>query len=139
MDDTIKMQLKFLGLKHIFENWDEILSEAKKKQPSNYSFLTNLIEKEFVCRQDKARTARLNRAKIPRVWVMETFPFDRQPKLRKKLVLELYDSMKFLTEKQNLVFIGPTGCGKTGLATAFLVHAINQGYRGYFIEFKDLT
>lgn len=139
MDDAMKTCLKFLGLSHMLENWDEILAEAKRKQPSYHGFLTNLIEKEFVCRSEKARSARLTRAKIPKVWVMETFPFDRQPKLRKKLVMELYDSMQFITEKQNLVFIGPTGCGKTGLATAFLIHAINQGYRGYFIEFKDLT
>jgi DNA replication protein DnaC len=31
-----------------------------------------------------------------------------------------------------------TGCGKTGLATSFLVHAINKEYRGKFIDFKDL-
>ena len=43
-----------------------------------------------------------------------------------------------MRENQDLVFIGPTGCGKTGLATAFLVHALNQGFRGLFIDFKDL-
>ena len=69
---------------------------------------------------------------------MQTFPFDQQPKLKKKLVLELYDSSRYLTERQELILIGPTGCAKTGLATAFLIHAINQGYRGYFIDFRKL-
>ena len=70
---------------------------------------------------------------------METFPFSKQPRLKKRLVLELYDSMRFITERQELIFIGPTGCGKTGLATSFLIHAINQGYRGYFIQFQKLA
>jgi DNA replication protein DnaC len=43
-----------------------------------------------------------------------------------------------MKEKQDLLFIGPTGCGKTGLATSFLVHAVNQGFRGLFIDFSDL-
>jgi len=50
----------------------------------------------------------------------------------------VYDSLKYITQNQQMVFVGPTGCGKTGLATAFLIHAINQGCRGYFIEFGSL-
>jgi len=36
------------------------------------------------------------------------------------------------------VWLGPTGCGKTGLATSFLLQAIDRGYRGYFIAFPEL-
>lgn len=96
------------------------------------------MKKEFARQKEKARNARIKRAKIPELRVMETFPFAKQPRLKKKLVLELYDSKSFITENQDLILIGPTGCGKTGLATAFLIHAINLGYRGYFIEFKEL-
>ena len=78
------------------------------------------------------------RAKIPDKYVMETFPFSKQPRLKKKLVMELYDSMLFMKENQDMIFIGPTGCGKTGIATSFLTHALNQGYRGYFIDFQKL-
>lgn len=38
----------------------------------------------------------------------------------------------YLTKKQNIVWLGPTGCGKTGLATSFLLQALDRGYRGYF-------
>jgi len=40
--------------------------------------------------------------------------------------------------KQNIIWIGPTGTGKSGLATAFLNQAINQGYNGHFILFSEL-
>lgn len=52
--------------------------------------------------------------------------------------MELYDSMRFIEESQVLCFIGPTGCGKTGLATSYLIHAKDSEYRGRFFDFKDL-
>jgi len=39
---------------------------------------------------------------------------------------------------QNILWIGPTGTGKSGLATAFLIQAINQGHKGRFILFPEL-
>jgi DNA replication protein DnaC len=69
---------------------------------------------------------------------METFPFHRQPNLSKKKILALYDSMAFLKDNQNIIWMGGTGCGKTGLATSFLIQAIHQGARGRYVLFADL-
>jgi DNA replication protein DnaC len=138
MDNTLNTQLRYLELYTLAENWDAILKQAGHTRPSYHRFLTQIVEKEYVAKKERARLARIKRAKIPELFVMETFPFHKQPRLKKKLVLELYDSLRFMKDKQDLIFIGPTGCGKTGLATAFLVHAINQGFRGLFIDFSDL-
>ena len=138
MDESIKEQLQFLGYRYTLENWDTIFREAQKKQTSYQSFFTDIIAREYADKKEKARLSRLKKANIPELLVMETFPFAQQPRLKKRMVMELYDSLRFITQQQDLVFIGPTGCGKTGLATAFLIHAINQGYRGYFIEFSKL-
>jgi DNA replication protein DnaC len=138
MNEQVKKHLAFLGYRHTLEHWDAILQEAKRKQPSYQSFFTDIIAREYADRKEKVRLSRVKRANIPDLLVMDTFPFDRQPRLKKRLVRELYDSFRFMTHRQELIFIGPTGCGKTGLATSFLVHAINQGYRGYFIEFGTL-
>lgn len=138
MDDKIKTQLQSLKLRHLLHNWDEILKTAQDEKYSYYRFLTEVIAKEYSEQQERQRMARIKRANIPELYVMETFPFEKQPHLKKRMIMELYDSMKFIKEPQHLVFFGPTGCGKTGLGTSFLVHALNQGYRGYYIEFKDL-
>ncbi|MBC8555459.1 MAG: ATP-binding protein [Candidatus Brocadiales bacterium] len=138
MDETIKQQLQYLGLEHLWKEWDSVLKTAKKKQPTYQKFLTDILEKEYFDKTEKARLSRIKRAKIHEYFVMKTFPFARQPKLKKRVVMELYESLRFITQKQDLVFIGPTGCGKTGLATSFLVHAINQGYRGLSIGFTNL-
>ncbi len=68
----------------------------------------------------------------------EDFPFNRQPKLKKKMVMEVYDSLNYIQQAQVLCFIGPTGCGKSGLATAYLINALNKGHQGRFIDFRDL-
>jgi DNA replication protein DnaC len=69
---------------------------------------------------------------------IETFPFAHQPRLNRKRIMSLYDRFDYMTKKQNIVWLGPTGCGKTGLATSFLLQAIDRGYRGYFIGFPAL-
>lgn len=136
--DLQKRQLKYLGLDVLFENWETILKTAMEKKPSYSTFLAEIIRNEHSFKTEKARKSRLKRAKIPELFVLETFPFNRQPRLDKKMVCELHDSLSFMQEKQDLIFMGPTGCGKTGLATSFLVHAINKGYRGLFTDFYSL-
>ncbi len=43
-----------------------------------------------------------------------------------------------MTKAENIVFIGPTGVGKTGLASALLLKALQNGYRGVFMRAQDL-
>lgn len=138
MDDNLKKQLKCLSLPNLCEKWDEIFKAANRDKPSYHRFLTDIIASEHAIKKEKQRLARIERAHIPEQFVMETFPFSKQPNLKKKLVMDMYDSMKFMKEPQELIFIGPTGCGKTGLATSYLMHALNHEYRGYFIDFKNL-
>lgn len=138
MNRSIESQLDYLGLSHLRENWDTYLKDALVKKVSYQNFLTTIISNEYQWVYQKRRTARIKTAGIPELLVMETFPFERQPRLKKKLVMELYDSMRYMTESQVLLFIGPTGCGKSGLATSYLVHALNQEYRGKFFDFKEL-
>lgn len=138
MDQSIEDYLKYLGLESLGQRWDEYLKDAAAKKISYQHLLTTVITDEYHHLLEKRRLARLKAACIPDKLVMETFPFERQPNLKKKLILELYDSLRFITDRQVLLFIGPTGCGKSGLATSFLVHAINKEYRGRFIDFKDL-
>jgi DNA replication protein DnaC len=51
----------------------------------------------------------------------------------------LYDDFDYMTQARNIIFFGPTGVGKTGLATAFMIQAIDRGYNGRFILFPELV
>jgi DNA replication protein DnaC len=96
------------------------------------------VEEEYRLKCDNARQLRLKRARIPEPWTMETYPFARQPKLNRKQIMALYDTMDFVPKAQNIIWLGRTGCGKTGLATSFLTRAIQQGYTGLFVSFAQL-
>lgn len=112
---------------------------AQKGNFSPVRLLTYVDEQEYKIKQENARKRRISHARIPEPFVIETFPFDRQPNLNKKKILAIYDSLEYMLNQQNIIWIGPTGTGKTGLATAFLTQAINKGYRGKFILFPELV
>jgi DNA replication protein DnaC len=138
LDQKTDEELKFLDLRHLRINWDKALADASKDSPSYHKFLKELIALEASGRRERQRQSRIKRANITDPLVMETFPFVRQPNLKKKFVIEMYDSLDYMKTPRDLVFMGPTGCGKSGLATSFLIHALNNGHRGYFIDFKQL-
>ena len=139
MNDETMKALKFLRLGGLLGHWDEDLTLGRKQRFSHVRLLEYVVEQECQIKTENARRLRLQRAKIPDPYVMETFPFDRQPKLDKKKMHSLYDAFDFLAKKQNILWMGPTGCGKPGLATSFLIEAIHRGYTGRFILFPDLV
>lgn len=139
MDDQLAQKLKYLRLAGLLANWDRYLDIAQKGNYSHARLLQYIVEEEYQIKKENSRKMRLNTAKIPEKWVIETFPFDRQPKLNKKKTYGMYDAFDYMTKCRNIIFIGPTGVGKTGLATAFLIQAINNGYNGRFITFPDLV
>jgi DNA replication protein DnaC len=138
MDEETAKKLKYLRLCGLLAHWDEYLATAQKQGFSPVRLLLHVLDQECKIRSENARKLRLARAAIPDLYVMETFPFERQPKLDKKRMLSLYDSFDYMAKSQNIAWIGLTGCGKTGLATSFLVQAIDRGYTGRFVLFPDL-
>jgi DNA replication protein DnaC len=137
-DETAKV-LKYLRLRGLLDHWDEYLALARKQGFSHVRLLEYVLEQEWQIKIENARLLRMRRARIPEACVMETYPFDRQPKLDKKKMLSLYDAFDFLANKQNIIWMGPTGCGKTGLATSFLTQAIHRSFTGRFILFPELV
>jgi DNA replication protein DnaC len=139
MNDELKLKLHYLRLGNLLTHWEDYLSLAAQKNFSQAHLLTYVVEEEYRLKQQHARQLRRQRARVPHAWAIETYPFERQPKLNKKALLALYDSLSFMPAHQNIVWLGITGCGKTGLATSFLLHALDQGYNGRYVLFADLV
>jgi len=138
MDDELIVMLKYLRLGRLLSHWDETLAKARKGRYSAERLLKYVLEEESRTKRENARLLRRQRANIPEILELETFPFSRQPKLDRKKIMSLYDSFDYMTKHRNVVWMGSTGCGKTGLATAFLLQAIDRGHRGYFVTFPQL-
>jgi DNA replication protein DnaC len=139
MNDDLQHKLRALRLPRLAAHWDEDLKAAARQRLSHARLLTHIVEEEYRLKCDRARQQRLQRARLPEAWTIETFPFERQPKLNRKAILALYDTMDFLPKAQNLIWLGRTGCGKTGLASSFLRHAIELGASGRYALFADLV
>ena len=116
---------------------DDELKRAEKKGPSYAEFLTALLRHEYHGQQDRFLEYRIKRAKLPERWSLESFPWKRQPGVRKAVIEQLAE-LGFVTQAANLVFVGPTGVGKTGLASGILLKALQAGHRGLFIKAQEL-
>lgn len=139
MTEELKEKLRALRLPRLAAHWEQDLKEAARRRMSHATLLTHIVEEEYRLKCDRARQLRLQRARLPEPWSIETFPFERQPKLNRKAILALYDTMDFLAKGQNIIWLGRTGCGKTGLASSFLRHAIEAGATGRYVLFADLV
>lgn len=138
MDKELIETLKYLRMGGLLAHWDEYLAFALKQRFSHVRLLQYVLNEEVKLKRDNARRLRLKRANIPELLDLATFPFDRQPKLDRKKIVSIYDGFEYMTQAQNIVWMGPTGCGKTGLATGFLIHAVSRGYTGRFVSFPSL-
>ncbi len=137
MDDDLDQLLSKLRLKKIREIVDRELARSEKLGIGYSELLTRLLRQEAQDQEARASDARLRRAKIPEPWSLNTFPWDRQPDIDKRVILQLAE-LNFIAEGRNLAFIGETGLGKTGLASGLLLKAVQAGYSGIFTQAQDL-
>jgi len=126
--------LKFAGMANALER---ILDEAQKEGLAVEEVVYKLLQEEFAYRQERSMTYRINQAKLPWDWSLETFPFDRQPGVNPSQIKSLA-GLDFIDKAQNLVLIGNPGTGKTGIAISLLRQALVNGYRGRFYKAQDL-
>ena len=137
MKDDLEQLLKLLHLRKVAELWDESVKKAEKEGLSYSAFLTKLLRAEWHDRQESRLAWRIKRARMPEQWTLESFPFKRQPGVSRKQIQGLAE-LEFVGKAENIVFIGPTGVGKTGLALGLLLKAIQNGHRALFVRAQDL-
>ena len=137
MTDEIEQLLRNLHLKQIAAIVDDELVHADQHQLSYGAFLARLLRAQYHHRQETALAWRIKQARFPEVWTLESFPFKRQPGVNPKQIRTLAQ-LEFVGKAENIVLIGPTAVGKTGLASGLLLKAIQNGYRGRFVRAQDL-
>ena len=137
MSDDLDQLLQALRLKRIREILDRELARATQAQSSYSELLARLFREEYLYRKSRSLEYRIREAKLPERWSLDTFPFDRQPGASAAQLRQLAE-LDFVPKTENLVFIGPTGVGKTGLASGLLLKALQNGYKGLFLKAQDL-
>jgi DNA replication protein DnaC len=137
MNDELEQLLRSLRLPRILETLEKELAEAEKKDLSYTELLLRLLRAQWHHRQETALSWRIQRAELPEEWTLESFPWKKQPGVSQRQIRELAE-LEFIRRAENIVFIGPTAVGKTGLASGILLKALQNGYRGLFIRAQDL-
>jgi DNA replication protein DnaC len=125
--DRLLAQMKRLHLRNIAANLDEHLQQAAQLKLSPFALLARLVEAEILARNERAAGKRISGADFPEVLRLETYDFKKQPSLNRAQVLDLAE-LAFLDKKQSVIWIGPSGVGKTHLAIALGVKACQSGY-----------
>ena len=87
--------------------------------------------------QETALAWRIERARLPETWTLESFPWKRQPGVSQRQIRG-FAELDFVPKAENIVLVGPTGVGKTGLASGLLLKALQNGHRGLFVRAQDL-
>lgn len=137
MDDELDQLLKNLKLKRLRELMDHELVWAEEHSPGYTEFIKRLLRQEYQAQQERFLDYRIRRAQLPERWSLKTFPWKRQPGVDRRAVEQLAE-LGFVERGSNVVFIGPTGVGKTGIASALLLQALYRGFRGRFVKAQDL-
>jgi len=135
--EELDQLLKNLHLKKIREILAEEIRRADQQQINYHEFLLRLVRPQWHAKQEQALKWRIKRAGLPELWTLESFPYQKQPGVNRRLIRTLAE-LDFIPKAENIVFIGPTGVGKTGLASGLLLKALQNGFRGQFIRAQDL-
>ena len=137
MNQKLYELLAQLRLKGIAGSLEQELQRAEKEAISVSEVICRLLQEEQIYRQNQSLLNRLKGARIPWDWTLKTFPFHKQPGVSKAQISEL-SGLAFVERKENIVFIGNPGTGKSGLAIGLLRQALLSGYRGRFYHAQDL-
>ena len=137
MNEELDQLLTSLNLRKIRELLPQSLASSRANQVDYEEFLLPLVRAQWHDKQEKALAWRIKRATLPEPLALETFPFSAQPGVSRREIQGLA-SLDFIAARQNVVLIGDTGVGKTGIAVGLLLKAIQNGHSGSFVKAQDL-
>lgn len=136
--EQLLLNLKRLRLGGLTESLEGHLKRAAATNMSYQDFLSGLVHEALEHRQQRGVTLRIKKARFPFHKGLEDFDFDFQPSLNQQK-LKALASLKFVDQRENVIFLGPPGVGKTHLAVALGLEACHAGYKVAFATLHDLA
>ena len=110
---------------------DRLAERAREESWSHEEFLCACLEREVSSRQTHGGQNRIKAARFPSYKTLEDFDFNHQRSVRSEVVAHL-GALDFIEAKNNVIFLGPPGTGKTHLASALGIRACQAGHRVAF-------
>ena len=129
--EQIKDDLGYLKLDASAATFATLAEQARTEEWTHVEFLARLVAEQATADRNRRLAARLRYARFPFRRTIDDFDYDFQPTVDRKLVEDLA-TLRFVHEQRPILFLGQPGCGKTHLAVALAIRAVEAGYRGYF-------
>lgn len=129
--------LEVLHLDKMHAYLSEYIDQINAQQLSFTDAMLSLTTAELNWQSDQEIERIVRRARFPQQKTLKAFDFDFQPNINKQEVL-VFQDLAFMEKRENLVFIGSPGVGKTHLAISIGIEACRQGKRTLFINCHEL-
>lgn len=115
--DIVQSKMKILKMASARNELADILREAQESNCNQIDFLDMVLEAEIIGREKKRIQTRIKQAEFPVKKILSDYNFSIRPGLNKQQIFSFYDG-DFIDKKENLIFIGNSGTGKTHLSIA---------------------
>ena len=110
---------------------ERLAERARAEEWTQEEFLAACLEREVAARQANGGELRIKAVRFPARKTIEEFDFDHQRSLKRDTILHLR-ALDFILARENVVFLGPPGTGKTHLAIGLGIRACQAGHRVAF-------
>jgi DNA replication protein DnaC len=130
--------LAALHLPTIRAEAEKVAARAARDNADHLSYLLQLLELELLERERRAAERRLKAARFPTLKSLEDFDFAARPSVNKVMITEL-SRCEYIDRRENVLFVGNPGTGKTHLAIALATAACAKGYRVRFFRVTELV
>ena len=135
--ERVNENLRRLNLNRITEVFDSVIQQAEDNHASYLDVVDQLLAEEVGVKEDRRFKTALKTAGLPFEKAIEEYDFSFHPDLDKRSVMNLFD-LEFIQQKENVIFLGPPGVGKSHLAVALAIKAAQFGQSIYFTTMADL-
>ncbi len=136
MINNISQSCEVLKLNGILHSYQSIADECSKIKASYSEYLEQILQYELRQRDQRAREIMLKLAGLPILKTMEMFDF-ASSNINQMQVQEL-SNLQFIQNKENIIFIGSPGTGKTHLAISLAYLATQKRLKVKFLTVSDL-
>ena len=113
------------------ESVTRLAERARAESWSHQEFLVACLQREVAARESHGGEGRIRAARFPARKSLEEFDFDHTRSLKRDTIAHL-GTLDFVSGRENVVFLGPPGTGKTHLATGLSIRACQAGHRVAF-------
>ena len=135
--DRIRAQLADLKMPGALEAIDDVLTALDGGGVTASEAIEQLLGAQITLRNNRRLQAAMRSSRLPAIKTLDDFDFSFQPSIKREQIDSLHE-LGFLARKENVIFLGPPGVGKTHLAISLAIAAAQSGRRVYYGALADL-